>query len=306
VAGRARLNFIAGPSHLPPLTPPSPPPPLALRARASPPPPAVYRSLDEYVNAMPEDQKQIYYIAGESLESVQKSPFLERVTQKGLEVLFLTEPIDEYVIQNLPEFGGKRLQSISKEGLQLPAETPKEKRLEEAYKESFKPLTAFLKKVYGDKVEKVAVSPRLATTPCVLVTSQFGYSANMERILKSQAFADPTRAAVMHAKKIFEINPRHPIIAELLARLGKDAEDASGDIADVARVLYDVSLLNSGFSLEEPGEYSARIFKILNSGLGGKSLELLPEMTRPELPEEPEAAAEGEAAAAAGGDDEEL
>jgi hypothetical protein len=163
---------------------------------------SVYRSLDEYLADMAEDQKQIYYIAGESLEAVQKSPFLERLTQKGLEVLFLTEPIDEYVIQNLPEFGGKRLQSIAKEGLQLPADTPTEKRLEEAYKESFKPLTSYLKKVYGDKVEKVAVSSRLATTPCVLVTSQFGYSANMERILKSQAFADPTRANVMHAKKV--------------------------------------------------------------------------------------------------------
>jgi len=161
---------------------------------------SVYRSLDEYVADMHEDQKQIYYIAGESLEAVQKSPFLEKVTQKGLEVLFLTEPIDEYVIQNLPEYASKRLQSITKEGLQLPADTPKEKRLEEAYKESYKPLTAYLKKVYGDKVDKVVVSSRLATTPCVLVTSHFGYSANMERILKSQAFADPPRKCAARAQ----------------------------------------------------------------------------------------------------------
>ena len=265
----------------------------------------MYRSLDEYLADMPEDQKQIYYIAGESLEAVQRSPFLEKVTQKNLEVLFLTEPIDEYVVQNLPEFGGKRLQSIAKEGLQLPTDTPLEKRREEAYKDSFKPLSTFLKKVYGDRVEKVTVSSRLATTPCVLVTSQFGYSANMERILKSQAFADPTRAQVMHAKKIMEINPRHPIIAGMLGKLDKDGEDASGEVADVGRVLYDVSLLNSGFSLEEPAEYSARIFKLVNQGLMGSSatLDLLPEM---ELPPEEEAAEEGAAAGGAAGDDEDL
>ena len=267
----------------------------------------MYRSLDEYLEAMPEDQKQIYYIAGESLEAVQKSPFLEKVTQKGLEVLFLTEPIDEYVIQNLPEYGGKRLQSIAKEGLQLPAETADEKRLEEAYKESFKPLSTYLKKVYGDKVEKVVVSARLATSPCVLVTSQFGYSANMERILKSQAFADPTRANVMHAKKIMELNPRHPIIAGMLSKLGGvGAEDVSGEVADAARVLYDVSLLNSGFSLEEPAEYSSRIYKLVNTGLmgSGASMELLPEMQLP--PEEAEEAAAPSAAPAAGEEEEDL
>lgn len=250
---------------------------------------------------MHEDQKQIYYIAGESLEAVQKSPFLEKVTQKGLEVLFLTEPIDEYVIQNLPEYASKRLQSITKEGLQLPADTPKEKRLEEAYKESYKPLTAYLKKVYGDKVDKVVVSSRLATTPCVLVTSQFGYSANMERILKSQAFADPTRANVLHARKIMEVNPRHPIIAELLTKLGKDAEDKDESVSDVAKVLYDVSLLNSGFSLEEPAEYSLRIFKLLNTNLGGKGLDLLPELDLP-----PEEEKDEEAAGGGGAEDDEL
>jgi HSP90 family molecular chaperone len=248
---------------------------------------------------MAENQKQIYYIAGESLEAVQKSPFLERLKQKNLEVLYLTEPIDEYVVQNLPEFSGKRLQSITKEGLQLPADTDGEKRLAEAYVDKFKPLTTYLKKVYGDKVEKVSVSSRLSTTPCILVTSQFGYSANMERILKSQAFADPTKASVLHAKKIMEVNPRHPIIDELLSRLAKDGEDKSGEVADVAKVLYDVSLLTSGFSLEEPTEHSSRIFRLVNTGLLGSksSLDLLPEMELPPVKEEKgEEEGEGEGA----------
>jgi HSP90 family molecular chaperone len=261
----------------------------------------VWRSLDHYVANMKEGQKQIYFLAGESLEAVERSPFLERLKQKGLEVLFLVDPIDEYVVQNLPEFAGKRLQSIAKEGMQLPAdEEGKEKRLEEAYKEAFKPLTGFLKTLYGDKVEKVTVSNRLAETPCVLVTSQFGYSANMERILRSQAFADPSRAALMHAKKIMEVNPRHPIIAELLARVKRDPED--GDAKEMGAILYDSSLLYSGFSLEDTAGYSARIFKLVNTGLLGSkaSLELLPEMELPpeEAPEDKEE--EGEAPADAG------
>jgi HSP90 family molecular chaperone len=190
--------------------------------------------------------------------------------------------------------------------MQLPAdEEGKEKRLEEAYKDAFKPLTTFLKTLYGDKVEKVTVSNRLATTPCVLVTSQFGYSANMERILKSQAFADPSRAAMMHARKIMEVNPRHPIIAELLARVKRDGEDT--EAKEMGHILYDSSLLYSGFSLEDTAAYSARIFKLVNMGLLGSkaSLDLLPEM---ELPPEEASAEEvdvpaGEDAASA---DEEL
>lgn len=144
------------------------------------------RGLEDYVKDMAADQKQIYFIAGESIETLKQSPFLEKITSKGLEVFLMTDPIDEYVIQNLPEFEGKRLQSITKEGLQLPDDGGKGKRLEAAYKEDFKPLTVALKKVLGEKVEKVAVSNRLDKTPAVLVTSQFGYSSNMERIMKSQ------------------------------------------------------------------------------------------------------------------------
>ena len=147
------------------------------------------------------------------------------------------------------------------------------------------------------------MSSRLSATPCVLVTSQFGYSANMERILRSQAFADPTRATLMHAKKIMEINPRHPIIAELQKRVERNPEDE--EVKDLGRILYDSSLLYSGFSLEDTAAYSARIFQLVNAGLLGNkaSLELLPEM---DLPPEPEAEPEAEAEAEAGAGEEEL
>jgi len=254
-----------------------------------------YRSLEEYVADMVDGQKQIYFIAGESLEAIQSSPFLEKLTARGLEVLFMTDPIDEYVVQNLPEFDSKRLQSITKEGLQLPDDGGKSKRLEEAYKESFKPLTSYLKGVYGDKVEKVTVSNRLATTPCVLVTSQFGYSANMERIMKSQAFADPTRAAVLGSRKIMEVNPRSPIVAELKSRvLANATEDSS--VEDIARLLYDTALLNSGFSLDDNKEFSARVFRLMKAGLSLESLDLLPEL---ELPAPAAASSDSDSGAAA-------
>jgi HSP90 family molecular chaperone len=191
-------------------------------------------------------------------------------------------------------------QSITKEGLQLPEAASGGKRLESAYKTKFKPLTDLLKKVYENKVEKVTVSSRLATTPCVLVTSQFGYSANMERIMKSQAFADPSRASFMGAKKTMEVNPRHPIIAELLKRaeaLG-EGDEATEEIKDVAKILYDSALLNSGFSMDEPKAFSARLFRLIKAGLDIESLELLPEM---DVPAEEESAS-GEAAATEGAD----
>jgi len=163
-----------------------------------------WRSFEEYVADMKEGQKSIYYIAAESWDAVQDSPFLERFAAKGLEVIIMTDPIDEYAVQNLPEFDGHKLQSITKEGLVLPGDEKDGKRREDVYKEQYQPLINYLKKVYGDKVEKVTVSSRLASAPAVMVTSQYGYSANMERIMKSQAFADPTRAQFLTAKKTFK------------------------------------------------------------------------------------------------------
>ena len=174
-----------------------------------------WTSLEDYIGRMKDWQKSIYYIAGENLDAVKDSMFLERFKQKDIEVLFMTEPIDEYALQNLSEYDNKKLQSITKENLKFGDEDETDKKREELYKDSFSPLTDFLKETYGDKVEKVTVSTRLASSPCVLVTGQYGYSANMERIMKAQAFADPSRSKYMVAKRIMEINPRHPIMAQL-------------------------------------------------------------------------------------------
>ena len=248
-----------------------------------------WRSLDDYVADMKSGQKLIYYIAGESLEAVTSSPFMEQLRAKGLEVLYMTDPIDEYTVQNLPEYDGHRLQSITKEGFHLPADDEKtEKKREALYAEQLKPLTSYLKRVLGKKVEKVAISSRLASSPCVLVTSQYGYSANLERIMKAQAFADPSKGAFLASKKTLEINPRHPLIAAMAAKAAADPEAVNADTRDFANIIFDAALLNSGFTIDDAKDFSTRIFRILKSGLKIDSFDLLPEAVVPADPVEEE------------------
>jgi len=231
-----------------------------------------YTSLEAYIGRMKETQKDIYYIAGESFDAVEKSNFLEKFKVKGLEVLFLVDPIDEYVMQNLPEYEEKKLTSITKEGLKFGDEEADDKKREDIYKGLFKPLTAFMKDLYGTKVEKVSISSRLETTPAMLVTSQFGYSANMERIMKSQAFSDKDKAQWMFGKKTMEINPRHPLIKTLQDKIESDKE--SEENKDLAWLLYDTALLNSGFSMEDSQEFSRRMFRLMQRGLNIDNLDL--------------------------------
>lgn len=211
----------------------------------------------------------------------------------------MTDPIDEYAVQNLPEYESHKLQSITKEGLSLPEDSDKDvKRREEVYKTNFKPLTDYLKTLYGEKVEKVVVSSRLHETPCVLVTTQYGYSANMERIMRAQAFADPSKQNYMNSKKILEINPRHPIIATLSQKVADESGETE-ETKDIARLLFDTALLNSGFEMDDPKDFATRMYRLMKSGLSLENLELLPEVELPAEaePEAEEAKEEGEEAA---------
>merc|ERR1712146_624683 len=242
-------------------------------------------SLEQYVGRMKDWQKSIYYISGKDNE-VKSSAFLERLRAKGLEVLFLTDPIDEYAIQNLTEFDGKKLQSVTKEGLSFGDEEDVDKKRTELYKEQFKPLTKWMKELYGENLEKITVSNRIEDTPCVFVTSQYGYSANMERIMQSQAFADNKRTQYLVSKKTLEINPRHPIVVELLKRAEEAPEDE--DTKDLAWILHDTALLNSGFSVQDAAGFSSRMYRTLKNGLNLDSLDLVPEIEVPEDEEEEE------------------
>ncbi|XP_063729798.1 heat shock protein HSP 90-alpha-like [Symsagittifera roscoffensis] len=222
-------------------------------------------SIKDYVSRMKENQKDIYYITGESKEHVMNSAFVERVTKRGFEVVYMTEPIDEYCVQQLKEFDGKKLVSVTKEGLELPEDEDEKKKFEEA-KAKFEPLCKVMKDILDKKVEKVVVSNRLVSSPCCIVTSQYGWSANMERIMKAQALRDTSTLGYMAAKKHLEINPDHSIVNTLREKAEADKNDRA--VKDLVMLLFETSLLSSGFTLEDPQVHSNRIHRMIKLGLG--------------------------------------
>jgi molecular chaperone HtpG len=221
-------------------------------------------SLDDYISRMDDKQPGIYYITGESKRSVETSPFLEKLKKKGYEVLFMVDPIDEYAVQQLKEYEGKKLLSATKEGLQIQEDDDEKAKFEEA-KAKCEGLCKLMKEVLDDKVEKVVVSNRLADSPCCLVTGEYGWSANMERIMKAQALRDSTQSAYMTSRKTMEINPTNSIINAL--REKADADQSDKTVRDLIWLLYDTSLLTSGFSLDEPATFSSRIHRLVKLGL---------------------------------------
>nr|XP_022332033.1 heat shock protein HSP 90-beta-like [Crassostrea virginica] len=237
-------------------------------------------SLKEYVSRMKENQKSIYYITGESREVVQNSAFVERVKKRGMEVIYMVDPIDEYAVQQLKEYDGKSLVNVTKEGLELPEDEEEKKKFEEL-KAEYEGLCKVMKDILDKKVEKVVVSNRLVTSPCCIVTSQYGWSANMERIMKAQALRDSSTMGYMAAKKHLEINPDHAIIKSLKEKAEVDKNDKS--VKDLVMLLFETSLLASGFSLEEPGTHASRIHRMIKLGLG---------IDEDETPEAQEAVAE--------------
>jgi molecular chaperone HtpG len=221
-------------------------------------------SFGEYINNMHKDQKDIFYITGESRKSIQNAPFLEGFKKKGIEVIFMTDSIDEYVVSKFKEFDEKKLIPVTKEGIELPKSEEEQKKWEEVKKQN-EELTKVVKDILGDKVEKVVCSDRLVKSPCCLVTGEFGWSANMERIMKAQALRDNSMSTFMVSKKTLEINPEHPIVIELRKKAEQDKNDKT--LKDLVCLLFDTALLSSGFSLEDPSSFAQRIHRMVKLGL---------------------------------------
>merc|ERR1719240_2344162 len=217
-------------------------------------------SLEDYVGRMDEKQEGIYYVSGESKKSVEAAPFLEKLKAKGLEVLYMVDPIDEYAVQQLKEYDGKKLISVTKDGLKIDETDDEKKKFEEA-KAATEGLCTLMKEVLDEKVEKVQVSDRLADSPACLVTGEYGWSANMERIMKAQALRDSSMSSYMGSKKTMEINPFHPIVVSLREKAAADKGDKT--VKDLVWLLFDTSLLTSGFTLEEPTTFANRIHRLI-------------------------------------------
>lgn len=221
-------------------------------------------SIKDYVKRMKDGQNNIYYITGESREIVEASPFIEKLKNKGFEVLYMTDAIDEYMMQQLREYEGKSFVSCTKDG-NLVEETEEEKKQKDVQQKEYEQLCSIFKEVLGEKVSKVQLSDRIASSPCVLVTDQYGWTANMERIMKAQALRDNNMFGCMSSKKILELNPDHVIIKELRSRITNNVDDKVAK--DLICLMYDGAILHSGFSLENPSNFVNRFYNMVKLGL---------------------------------------
>lgn len=246
-------------------------------------------TLDDYIGRMKEWQKEIYFFPGENLKSLKSSPFMQVFNEKDIEVLYFIDAADEYMVNHLFNYDGKTFRSITKEGIKFEDEDENlVKRREKAYQAKFLPLTKFLKKTLGSVVTQVVVSKRCGEAPAVVSSTQYGHSANMERMMKAQAFYHGRDEKEAEAPKVFEINPRHPFILKLLALSPPEDEALAEDFVvapstlDAVWTLYDVALLNSGFTLSSQKSFTSRMTRILKSQFEVDSLELEEEISVPE------------------------
>jgi heat shock protein beta len=225
-------------------------------------------SLDDYLKRMKKGQSQIYLLTGPSLEEIKKSPFVELVIARGYEVLYLDEPIDEYVLQNVHEYEKKSFQNVAKEGLKFGDESEKTKEKVEELTKKFKPLTDYLTNSLNKFVEKVEISTRLTSSPSAIVASQFGWSGNMERLMNSQALGnndDPMRSFMATQKKTLEINPRHPLVNSMLAKV--EAKETDG-VDELAKLLYEITAIRSGYLVKDTMDFANRIERVIRLNLG--------------------------------------
>jgi len=241
-----------------------------------------YKSLKEYVEGVNNWQKDIYYIGGTSVKELSNSPFMDKFYEKDIEVIYFTEPADEYMMNHLREFDGKKFRAISKESISFDDEDKDmNKRIHESYMEKFKPLIKFFQNFYGSAVMRVQISKRLNKVPAIVSSAEYGHSANMERIMRAQGFAHGQSDYMMRGTKTLEINPRHPIITKFLSEIPFDIDEISEldqNLKDSLWNLMDTALLNGGYSIIDNKAYTNRMIRTLKTQLALDSLELEPEI----------------------------
>merc|ERR1712056_90285 len=254
-------------------------------------------SLDKYLDRMGESQESIYYMSGDSIETMKKAPALQIFKKKDLEVLMLSDHLDEPCLQKLADYEGKKFVSIQKADVKLD-ETEEEKKRFTKVKDMYKPLTDWWKekltdltekgamKDAGVKIEKVEVSKRLTDSPVVVVTSQFGYSAQQERVMKAQAFQNKDQLSTMSGRKTLEVNPKHPVVADLLSKVKADKDDKAA--LDTAQVLFQTALLESGYEIADPSALVNRVYRLMSKELGVDPDAPIKEVGVPEGEEEAE------------------
>merc|ERR1711975_161649 len=260
-------------------------------------------SLDKYLDRMAESQESIYYMSGDSLDTMSKAPSLQVFKKKDLEVLMLSDHLDEPCIQKLADYEGKKFVSIQKADVKLD-ETEEEKKRFTKLKDMYMPLTDWWKekltdltekgamKDAGVKVEKVEISKRLTESPVVVVTSQFGYSAQQERVMKAQAFQNKDQISMMSGRKTLEVNPNHPVVVDLLSKVKGDKDDKAA--LDTAQVLFQTALIESGYEIADPSALVNRVYRLMSKELGVDPDAPLKEVEVPEGEEEEEAEEEEE------------
>jgi heat shock protein beta len=223
-------------------------------------------SFDDYIERMKDGQESIFFIGGESRELLLKSPNIQGLIKRGYEVLLLDDPVDEFCMQHLNEYEKNKLVNVGKGDFKMPSDDETDKRRMKKLKKLYEPLTEWWKKTLVDQLENVVVSDKLVDDPVVVVASSYGYSAYMEKIQKAQAYGNQSPQA--NSKKILEINPNHPVVKELLERVKDPREEADNETKELATLLYEAALLNSGFAISDTHSFSTRFFKIFNGALG--------------------------------------
>lgn len=251
-----------------------------------------YKSLSQYVENVKNWQKDIYYLGGTSVKELSNSPFMDKFNEKDVEVIFFTEPADEYMMNHLREFDGMKFKAISKESVSFDDEDKDMiKRINESYQEKFKPLIKFLQKFYGSAVMRVQISKRLNKVPAIVSSAEYGHSANMERIMRAQGFAHGQSDYMMRGTKTLEINPRHPIITKFLSEIPFDIDDfpeINQNLKDSLWNLLDSALLNGGYPISDNKAYTNRMIRTLKTQLALDSLELEPEIAPKILDDKPD------------------